>query len=183
MFSSRRFSIIGVLSLVFILTFTSFAFASDTAASQKNANYASSEIGISSYYWYHQIISEKPLYLKDAGSDTWYDYVTGTVDIKWNNLIPIYNSLNAQLQVSKDLTYEFTLVKTESCSSDSIIGTFNIKKNGVLVASNIRGQLYGLNQDIGQYFKFYSDDMNWHFSAYITDRVDGTINYPPVMTN
>ncbi len=176
MFNVRRMLLIGILSLAFSVSFSSLALAAESVANKEVSSTESIDIGVSKYFWYHQIISEKPLYLKDADSDTWYDNVKGKVVIKWNNLIPIFNSLSADLQVSDDLKYEFTLVSSESCSSDSIEGTFDIKRNGVLVASNIKGQLYGLNLNEGDYFKFYSDDMIWHFSAYITDRIDGTIN-------
>lgn len=176
MFNVRRMLLIGILSLVFSVSFSSLVFATESVTNQGVSSSEKIDIGVYKYFWYHQIISEKPLYLKDADTDTWYDSVKGKVVIKWNNLIPIFNSLNADLQVADDLKYEFTLVCSESCSSDSINGTFDIKKNGVLVASNIKGQLYGLNLNEGDYFKFYSEDMNWHFSAYITDRIDGTIN-------
>ena len=176
MFNVRRMLLIGVLSLVFTVSFSSLALAAESVVSQEVSSSENIDIGMSKYFWYHQIVSEKPLYLKDADTGTWYDSVKGKVVIKWNNLIPIFNSLNADLQVADDLKYEFTLVSSESCSSDSINGTFDIKRNGVLVASNIKGQLYGLNLSEGNYFKFYSDDMNWHFSAYITDRIDGKIS-------
>ncbi len=176
MFNLRRLLLICVLSLVFTVSFSSLALAAESVSNQEVSSSEKIDIGASKcYYWYHQIISEKPLYLNDAETDTWYDSVKGKVVIKWNNLIPIFNSLNAELQVADNLKYEFTLVSSESCSSDFIKGTFDIKKNGVLVASNIKGQLYGLDLNEGDYFKFYSDDMKWHFSAYITDRIDGSI--------
>ncbi len=177
MFNVRRMLLIGILSLIFTVSFSSLAFASDSVTEQKVSSSENTEIDMYKYFWYHQITSEKPLYLNDADTDTWYENVKGKVVIKWNNLIPILNSLNADLQVADNLKYEFTLVSSESCSSDSIKGTFDIKKNGVLVASNIKGQLYGLNLNEGDYFKFYSDDMNWHFSAYITNRIDGKISF------
>ncbi len=176
MFNVRRMLLISILSLVFSVAFSSLALAAEPVGNQKVSSSESFDVAVPQYFWYHQIISEKPLYLKDADSDTWYDNVKGKVVIKWNNLIPIFNSLDAELQVADGLNYEFTLVCSESCSSYSIKGTFDIKKNGVLVASNINGELYGLNLNEGDYFKFYSDDMNWHFSAYITDRIDGKIN-------
>lgn len=176
MFNVRRMLLIGVLSLAFSVSFSSLALAAESVANQEVSSSEKIDIGVSKYFWYHQIVSEKPLYLNDAETDTWYDNVKGKVVIKWNNLIPIFNTLKADLQVANNLNYEFTLVSSESCSSDSIKGTFDIKKNGVLVASNINGELYGLNLSEGDYFKFYSDDMKWHFSAYITDRIDGKIN-------
>ncbi|QNU67391.1 hypothetical protein EHE19_002300 [Ruminiclostridium herbifermentans] len=177
MFNVRRILLIGVvLSLVFTVSFSSLAIAAEPVSKQEVSSSEKVDIGVSKcYHWYHQIISEKPLYLNDGETDTWYDTVKGKVVIKWNNLIPIYNSLNAELQANNKVKYEFTLVSCESYSSDFIKGTFDIKKNGVLVASNIKGQLYGLNLSEGEYFKFYSDDMKWHFSAYITDRIDGSI--------
>lgn len=172
MFRMKRLLLVIITTLIFTMAFSTMAFAIDANTVSQSQNSGNSVAA--SAYWYHQIISDKPLYLHDANTDTWYDSVKGTVDIKWTNLIPIFNSLTADLQVY-DATYQFTLVTTESCSSDSIKGTFNIKKNGVVVAANIRGQLYGINLAEGNYFKFYSDDMNWHFSAYITNRIDGEI--------
>ncbi len=172
MFKMKRLLFVIISTLIFTMAFSTMAFAVDVNAASEIQNPGDSVT--LPIYWYHQIVSDQPLYLHDADTDTWYDSVKGTVDIKWTNLIPIFNSLTADLQVS-DGTYQFTLVTTESCSPDSIEGTFNIKKNGVLVASNIKGQLYGLNLAEGNYFKFYSADMKWHFSAYITKRIDGTI--------
>ncbi len=172
MFKMKRLLFVIISTLIFTMAFSTMAFAVDVNAASEIQNTGDSVT--LPVYWYHQIVSDQPLYLHDADTDTWYDSVKGTVDIKWTNLIPIFNSLTADLQVS-DGTYQFTLVTTESCSPDSIEGTFNIKKNGVLVASNIKGQLYGLNLAEGNYFKFYSADMKWHFSAYITKRIDGTI--------
>ena len=172
MFRLKRLLLVIISTLILTMAFSTMAFAIDVKADSQSQN--SGDSVILPVYWYHQILSEQPLYLHDADTDTWYDSVKGTVDIKWTNLIPIFNSLTADLQVS-DGTYQFTLVTTESCSSDSIEGTFNIKKNGVVVASNIKGQLYGLSLTEGNYFKFYSDDMKWHFSGYITKRIDGTI--------
>lgn len=172
MFMSKRLVFVTILALVFTMAFSSMAFAVGVNAGSQTKDAGNSAILPS--YWYHQIFSDKPLYIHDADTDKWYDNVKGTVDIKWSNYVSMAKSMTADLQVD-DGTYQFTLVTTDSCSPDSIEGTFNIIKNGVLVASNIKGQVYGLSLAEGNYFKFYSADTKWHFSAYITKRDNGII--------
>lgn len=170
MFSVKRTLFICLLSLLVALTFTSLAFAADFTVDQPDSDKA--DIALSKSCYNHEIISEKPLYLKDADTDTWYENVNGKVLLKWNSEVAKYSLLDANLQVADKLSYQFELVCGESSSDDSVIGFFNIKRNGKLVASQIHGQLYGLNAAVGEYFKFYSDDFNWHFSAYVTYRND-----------
>lgn len=69
-------------------------------------------------------------------------------------------------------TYEFVLVSAKTIDKSSIKGTFNILKNGTVVAKEVSGQVYGLDQPLGSYFKFYTDDSTWHVSAYIVQRAD-----------
>lgn len=172
MSSAKRMLLISMFSMVITLLFTSMAFAYDFTENPQNSDSSKSDIITSLKCCSHKIISDKPYYLKDADTDTWYDKVKGKVLIEWNSKIPGYSLLKAELQVSDSLNYQFELVSAENSSDDSIIGTFNIKRNGKLVAANIYGQLYGLNAKEGDYFKFYSDDFNWHFSAYVTCRID-----------
>ncbi|AEY64492.1 hypothetical protein [Clostridium sp. BNL1100] len=170
MFRLKRLLLVIISTLIFTMAFSTMAFAIEVNADSQSQN--SGDSVILPVYWYHQIFSDKPLYIHDADTDTWYDSVKGTVEIKWSNYVSMAKSLTADLQVP-DGTYQFNLVTTDSCSSDSIEGTFNIIKNGVVVASNIKGQVYGLSLAEGNYFKFYSNDTKWHFSAYITKRIDG----------
>ncbi len=124
----------------------------------------------------HNVVSEKPLYVKDGLTGTWYDSVKGKCVISWQDNTR-YGFYNARLTVydptaAANISYEFQLVSIANCSSDTIEGIFDIKKNGALVASGVTGKLYGLDQAVGNYFKFYSTGDVWHMSAYITSRVD-----------
>ncbi|HEX3029941.1 MAG TPA: hypothetical protein VHT34_11715 [Clostridia bacterium] len=124
----------------------------------------------------HNVVSEKPLYVKDGLTGTWYDNVKGKCVISWQDKTR-YGFYNAKLTVydpvaATNISYKFQLVSIANCNSDTIEGLFDIKKNGTLVASGVTGKLYGLNQAVDNYFKFYSTGEVWHMSAYITSRVD-----------
>ncbi|WP_242835591.1 hypothetical protein [Ruminiclostridium josui] len=169
---SKRLVLVTILALVFTMAFSCMVFAVDMNAGSQTKNAGDS--AVLPVYWYHQVFSDKPLYLQDGNTGKWYDNVKGTVEIRWSNYFSTAKTLITDLQVP-DGTYQFTLATLASCSPDSIEGAFNIAKNGKIVASNIKGKLYGLSLPEGNYFKFYSDDTKWHFSAYITKRIDGTI--------
>lgn len=69
------------------------------------------------------------------------------------------------------------MVSISNSTADSVEGLWDIKKDGKLVATGIVGKLYGLNQTVGNYFKFYggttqNNNMIWHVSGYITYRLD-----------
>ncbi len=120
----------------------------------------------------HTVISEKALYLTDPeiGSSNTENSVTGYSTISWTEGTD-KAFFKSKLKALNSI-YEFELVAVKTSDSESIKGLFNIKRNGVLVAKEISGQLYGISQPVGSYFKFYSDDMHWHMSAYITKRLD-----------
>jgi len=78
---------------------------------------------------------------------------------------------NSKINADKDV-YELELVSVEKSDSYEIVGLFNIKKNGKLLVKELNGRLYGLSNDEGDYFKFYSEGEKYHMSAYITKRID-----------
>ena len=127
----------------------------------------------------HTIISEKPLYLKDGDAGESYKNLRGEIHISWTDLTR-YGYFAAKVAPQNSpvfLKYEFILVAVSKSDDYEIEGLWDIKKNGVLVAEGIVGSLYGLNQSVGNYFKFYGGDSQcntntWHLSGYITDRFD-----------
>jgi inhibitor of cysteine peptidase len=121
----------------------------------------------------HNVISEKPLY-SWGPVDGDVKVLDGKCMISW--MEGTYNAVfKAKLTVLKDkqkADYEYELVAVKTSDKESITGLFNIKKDGVVIAKQIYGKLYGLDGSVGDYFKFYSDDTKWHMSAYITSRLD-----------
>ncbi|HEX9061458.1 MAG TPA: hypothetical protein VF941_14855, partial [Clostridia bacterium] len=118
----------------------------------------------------HSIISDKILGFQ-APDISFTNPPKGNTAISWTE-----NSDRAFFDVKvlydDKTTYEFVLVSAKTSDKSSIKGTFNIIKNGTVVAKEVSGQLYGLDQPVGSYYKFYTDDFTWHVSAYIVQRVD-----------
>ena len=116
----------------------------------------------------HTIISDKALYV--SMPDTSFTEATGYTTISWTE--GTQNAFySSKLNVGKDV-YEFQLVSAKISYSQEITGLFNILKNGEVIMKEIPGQLYGLTEPVGSYFKFCSEDNKWHMSAYITNRLD-----------
>lgn len=122
----------------------------------------------------HTILSDKALYVSDPTLGITTANARGNVTISWTD-----NTQNAFFKakvfipdMTREANYEFELIQTRMCDSDSIVGIFNITRNGRLVAERIAGELYGLNAPVGEYFKFYSEGYKWHLSAYVTSRID-----------
>lgn len=74
-------------------------------------------------------------------------------------------------------SYEFRLVVVKGSDADSIVGLWDIYRNGALVCNLCVGQAYGLSGSIGDYFKIYVGDPvayaeTWGYSGFITDRFD-----------
>ena len=121
----------------------------------------------------HTIISNKPLYFS-AQKEGSAEVSRGNCTISWAEGTD-KAFFNAKLTLVKDKQksdYEFELAAVKTSTDESIIGLFNIRKDGIIVAKEIPGKLYGLAQPLNDYFKFYSDDMQWHMSAFITYRID-----------
>ncbi len=127
----------------------------------------------------HSVVGAQPLYLADGSTGEFFRDLKGCCSMNWKDLTR-YGFFNAKivvLDIPAKPTYEFQLVSIGNCSKTTIEGLWDIKKNGALVASGIVGKLYGIDQTVGHYFKFYGgDDLcyaeKWHVSAYITNRVD-----------
>ncbi|MCL6589954.1 MAG: hypothetical protein K6U80_08380 [Firmicutes bacterium] len=127
----------------------------------------------------HSVIAQKPFILIDGITNTTYNNVSGTVSMNWKEKTR-YGFFNAKISVmnlSAPLEYEFQLIAIGNSSAGEIEGLWDIKRNGVLVASGIVGKLYAIDQPVGQFFKFYGGDSQnntnkWHLAAYITYRCD-----------
>lgn len=126
----------------------------------------------------HVVITEKPIFVKDGDTGQQYDNAKGYCTINWKDGINYGFCYAYAIIEKKKLVYEFLLVSISSTSDTEINGRFNIKRNGVLVASNVVGRAYLLDQPVGTgYFKIYCGDAHhyaekWHFSGYITHRYD-----------
>lgn len=128
----------------------------------------------------HSVVAQKPWILTDGITGTTYDNLSGTCSMNWKEKTR-YGFFNAKIKVTgpiiAPLEYEFQLIAIGNATDSEIEGLWDIKRNGVLVASGIVGKLYGIDQPVGTYFKFYGGDsqnntMVWHLSAYITYRCD-----------
>jgi hypothetical protein len=120
----------------------------------------------------HSIWSQTPFMVEDNG--TWFTATSGNSIISWtDNALSTGNSgfFNAIVYVGAT-KYEFRLKTFASSTVSQINGTFDIYKNSILVAANLTGSVYGLNQAVGNYFKFYDSSSLWHVSAYINSRKD-----------
>ncbi len=121
----------------------------------------------------HTVISDKAIYLSDPSASS-FQNATGCTTISWyeNTGKAFFNSKVTVGEGDKKATYEFELNEVKTSDMYSIVGTFNIKKNGEYVAKEIPGKVYGIDQPVGEYFKFYSEGEKWHVSGYITSRID-----------
>ncbi|MBP1999459.1 hypothetical protein J2Z69_000478 [Paenibacillus shirakamiensis] len=122
----------------------------------------------------HGIFSQKPLYVLDGTTGNWLTSTSGNAIASWTE-VPLASGnqafFNAIAEVGSD-RFEFRLVSLGSTTVDQIYGKYDIYKNNVKVASAIPGTVYGLNQPVGNYFKFYNSTNTWHVSGYITSRLD-----------
>lgn len=128
----------------------------------------------------HSVVAERPLYLTDGITGARYSALSGTCSMNWKEKTR-YGFFNAKITVISTgvlpLEYEFQLVSIGNATDTEIEGLWDIKRNGILVASGIVGKLYGIDQPVSNYFKFYGGDSQnntnvWHLSAYITYRCD-----------
>ncbi|MBN2529041.1 MAG: hypothetical protein JXR76_21810 [Deltaproteobacteria bacterium] len=127
----------------------------------------------------HSVHAEKALYLRDGDTGQWYNTVKGTCTMNWSDQTRngFFHAV-AYPQAGTLLTYEFELVAISNSNDSYIEGFWDITKNGVLVCEGCVGKAYGIDAPIDQYFKLYvgddsqNNDNTWHFSAYVTDRLD-----------
>ena len=76
-------------------------------------------------------------------------------------------------------TYDFRLVASTATATDSITGTWDIFRNGILVCGGCTGIAYNLSvpAGVGNYYKVYVDDpfagpATWLYSGYLDVRKD-----------
>jgi hypothetical protein len=120
----------------------------------------------------HSVWSQVPFALEDNG--TWYTPTSGNAIVSWTDAaLSTGNSgfFNAIVYVGSN-KYEFRLKTFTSSTVSQINGIFDIYKNSILVASSLTGSVYGLNQTVGNYFKFYDSSGLWHVASYINSRKD-----------
>ncbi|GIQ67343.1 hypothetical protein DUZ99_02560 [Xylanibacillus composti] len=121
----------------------------------------------------HGIFSERALYVVDGLTGDQYP-VRGNAIASWTEH-PLQSGnqafFNAIVHNAAGDRYEFRLVSLGNTTNDSIYGKFDIYKNYNLVAQ-VTGTAYGLSLPVGNYYKFYDSQQNWHVSGYITDRLD-----------
>lgn len=128
----------------------------------------------------HSVVAEKPYYLTDGNTGISYNNLSGVCSMNWKEKTR-YGFFNAKIKVNgpviMPLEYEFQLIAIGNATDTEIEGLWDIKRNGILVASGIVGKLYGIEQSVGSYFKFYGGNSQnnthtWHLSAFITYRCD-----------
>ena len=127
----------------------------------------------------HNVDSQRPLYFTDGDTGQQYYRLRGNATMSWYEKTRdgFFNAKVIVLDSPVRLSYEINLVAVSNCTNDMLEGIFDIKRNNILVASGIVGKLYGIDSPVGVYYKFYggtsqTNDHTWHFSAYITDRLD-----------
>lgn len=121
---------------------------------------------------HHALKSDKPLYFKAKDYTSLASPYSGYVELDWS-MPDNTASFNAVFKVEENnqtLAFEITLKKVDAIYSDGFNGYFEIKRNGSVIESSLYAKVYGLNNKIGDYFKFYCEKEAWHFSAYITEK-------------
>lgn len=145
----KRFTL-GILFLVFTLSLSSAAFAQD-----------------------HTVISNNPFFVSDAQLMVSFLASGGYATVSWRENTP-YAYLTATVRAGG---YQYELICTSAYGStvDEFRGYFNIFRDGVLVANNIQGRVYGLSQPAGVNNVFRFDSAltpGWSFGFYLDIRYD-----------
>ncbi|KNY25805.1 protease inhibitor I42 family protein [Pseudobacteroides cellulosolvens] len=124
----------------------------------------------------HTIISEKPLFFseKSVGSIGSPESLSGSTTLSWKegSKTAFFNSRITVSAKEMNINYEIELIETISSTRESIAGLFNIIKDGTVIAKGVKGEVYGLTLNVGDYFKFYSQECNLNLASYITQRLD-----------
>jgi hypothetical protein len=73
--------------------------------------------------------------------------------------------------------YEFTLIQSSTTTQYTLIGYWDIYRDGTLVCSSCAGHASGMNQSVTNYYKIVIDDPvygsgAWFYSGYIDQRDD-----------
>jgi hypothetical protein len=124
----------------------------------------------------HSVFAPTPFILIDGQTGITYTNLMGCATVNWQDNTR-YGFFNARVTVLPNTLYEFQLISIGNASPTEIEGLWDIKRNGVLVASGIVGKLYQLSDPIGGYIKFYggtsqNNTMIWHVASYISNRFD-----------
>ncbi len=134
-----------------------------------------SSLAIAGWLPVHQIASDKPLYVIDGSTGVGYTPSFGDSSSNWQAFTNQAFS-HAVAQAAGGL-YEFRLVHTSSSDDSTIVGLWDVYRDGVLMCDDCVGKAYGLDAPVGNYFKIYVGTPlayaeRWHFSGYITHRFD-----------
>jgi hypothetical protein len=118
---------------------------------------------------------DRPILVRDGETGKTYTPDLGYSANSWQESTP--QSFSHAVALAGGNQYEFRLITTSSNDVDSILGIWDVYKNGVLACNHCIGKAYGLSGAIGSYFKIYVGTPlvyaeNWHFSGYITNRFD-----------
>jgi hypothetical protein len=129
-------------------------------------------------------------YIFDAANGCQYTTFGGfNMATSWNEPFASPNPADAHFRgVGKAATYtffcptrfyDFRLVASTTTKPDSITGTWDIYRGGVLMCSSCTGTVDGLSQaaGAGNYYNLYVDDpvfgpATWLYSGYIDQRKD-----------
>jgi hypothetical protein len=123
----------------------------------------------------HSVWSTRPIAIIDGDTGASFTPREGYSVSSWQESTPQAFS-HAQ---GRNLLYqyEFRLVVVKGSDFDSILGLWDIYRNGALVCNLCVGQAYGLSGAVGDYFKIYVGTPTeyaekWGYSGYITSRFD-----------
>lgn len=125
----------------------------------------------------HSVTSGTPFFLIDGLNGNTYNNLSGCSSINWKETTR-YGFFNAKIRVNgMMLDYEFQLITVGNAAATNLQGLWDIKRNGVLVASGIVGELTQLMDPIGSWFVFTGGDSQnntgrWVLGAFITTRFD-----------
>ncbi|HEV2854103.1 MAG TPA: hypothetical protein VHC97_15010 [Thermoanaerobaculia bacterium] len=123
----------------------------------------------------HSVWSTRPIAVIDGDTGATFTPREGYSVSSWQESTP--QAFSHALGRTNLKTYEFRLVSVKGSDSDSILGLWDIYRNGVLVCNLCVGQAYGLSGAVGNYFKIYVGTPTeyaekWGYSGYITSRFD-----------
>lgn len=123
----------------------------------------------------HSVWSTRPIAVLDGDTGAVITPREGYSASSWQETTP--QAFSHALAKTGLRSYEFRLVSVTSSDYDSILGLWDIYRNGSLVCNLCVGQAYGLSGAVGDYFKIYVGTPlayaeKWGYSAYITSRFD-----------
>jgi hypothetical protein len=118
---------------------------------------------------------DRPLAVVDGDTGVAYTPSSGDSASSWQETTP--QAFSHAVATTSNGLYEFRLVAVSASDNDSILGLWDIYRNGTLACNHCVGKVYLLSGAIGSYFKIYAGTPlayaeKWHFSGYITNRFD-----------